>query len=404
MKLIYQISILGYSYLIRIASPFNSKAKLWVDGRKNIFNQIQSKINPNDKIAWFHCASLGEFEQGKPVIEGFKQKHSDFKILVTFFSPSGYELRKNYEGADYVFYLPIDTKKNAKKFIAIIQPKIAFFVKYEFWFHYLKELHQQQIPTYLISGVFRENQLFFKWYGTWYKKMLHYFTHFFVQNTESETLLKKIGFNNITVSGDTRFDRVFENSLNTIKLPIIEAFKSNKQIIIGGSSWQAEEKILANYFLNQTANFKLIIAPHNIAESHIKQIEALFKGKCIRYSKANEQNVLDENVLIIDNIGILANTYQYTDIAFIGGGFTGALHNILEPCSFGNLIVFGPNHQKFHEAQELINNGSAFIINNETDFNKIISKNLSNLNEIKKLNKGYIANNKGATNIILNFL
>jgi 3-deoxy-D-manno-octulosonic-acid transferase len=404
MKLIYQISVLGYSFLIRIASLFNSKAKLWVDGRKNIFNLIQSKINSNEEIAWFHCASLGEFEQGKPVIEGFKQKHPHFKIVVTFFSPSGYELRKNYEGADYVFYLPIDTKKNAQKFTTILQPKIAFFVKYEFWFHYLKELHLQQTPTYLISGVFRENQLFFKWYGTWYKKMLYYFTHFFVQNTESETLLKKIGFNNITISGDTRFDRVFENAINTIKLPIIEAFKNNKQIIIGGSSWQAEEKILANYFLNQTVNFKLIIAPHDIAESHIKQIETLFKGNCIRYSKATEQNVGNENILIIDNIGILANAYQYTEIAFVGGGFTGALHNILEPCSFGNLVLFGPNHQKFHEAQDLVTNGGAFVVTNEIDFTEIISKNTTKIDAIKAQNRNFIFNRKGATKLILNTL
>jgi 3-deoxy-D-manno-octulosonic-acid transferase len=404
MKLIYQISVLGYSYLIHIASLFNSKAKLWVDGRKNIFNLIQSKINTGEDIAWFHCASLGEFEQGKPVIEAYKIKHPETKILITFFSPSGYELRKNYTGADYVFYLPIDTKSNAEKFIKIIQPNIAFFVKYEFWHFYLQQLYQQKIPTYLISGVFRTDQLFFKPHGTWYKKMLNYFTHFFVQNIESESLLKKIGFNNITVSGDTRFDRVFENSLNTIKLPIIEAFKNNKQIIIGGSSWQTEEKILANYFLNQTANFKLIIAPHDISENHIKQIEGLFKGNCIRYSKANEQNVVNENVLIIDNIGILANTYQYTDIAFIGGGFSGALHNILEPCSFGNLVLFGPNHQKFHEAQNLINCGGAFTIKDEIDLGKTITKISSQIEFIKTQNRNFIINNKGATKLILNTL
>jgi 3-deoxy-D-manno-octulosonic-acid transferase len=404
MKLIYQISILGYSYLIRIASLFNPKAKLWVDGRKNIFKQIQSQVNPTDNIAWFHCASLGEFEQGKPVIEAYKAKHPTTTILITFFSPSGYELRKNYEGADYVFYLPIDTKSNAKKFIEIIHPSVAFFVKYEFWHFYLEQLYQQKTPTYLISGVFRNDQLFFKWYGAWHKKMLHYFTHFFVQNSESETLLKKIGFNNTTVSGDTRFDRVYENSLNTIKLPIVEAFKNNQSIIIGGSSWQTEEKILANYFLSNKSNFKLIIAPHDISENHIKQIESLFKGKCIRYSKANEQNVVNENVLIIDNIGILANTYQYTDIAFIGGGFTGALHNILEPTSFGNAILFGLKHQKFHEAQDLINNGGAFTIKNKIDLDETIIKISSQIEFIKTQNLNFIINNKGATNLILNKL
>lgn len=401
MKLIYQISVLGYSYLIRIASLFNSKAKLWINGRKDIFNQIQSQVNSTDNIAWFHCASLGEFEQGKPVIEAYKLKYPNNKILVTFFSPSGYELRKNYEGADYVFYLPIDTKSNAKKFTEIIQPNVAFFVKYEFWNFYLEQLSNEKIPTYLISGVFRENQLFFKWYGAWYKKMLHYFTHFFVQNTKSEMLLKEIGFNNTTISGDTRFDRVYQNSLSPEELPIIKAFKNDQKIIIGGSSWHEEEIILAKYYQTNQSNFKLIIAPHDIAENHIQQIEKLFNNNCIRYSKANEQNVLNENVLIIDNIGILANTYQYTNIAFVGGGFTGALHNILEPTSFGNLILFGPKHQKFHEAQDLINNGSAFIIKNEIDLNKIISEKISNLNEIKMINKAFISNNKGATNIIL---
>lgn len=404
MKLIYQISILGYSFIIRIASIFNSKAKQWIDGRKNIFNLIQSEINPTHNIAWFHCASLGEFEQGKPVIKGFKEKYPDYKILITFFSPSGYELRKDYKGADYIFYLPIDSQKNAKRFISIVKPKIAFFVKYEFWHYYLKELNQQQIPTFLISGVFRSDQLFFKWYGAWYKKMLHYFTHFFVQNNESAKLLREIGFNNITISGDTRFDRVFDNSLKSIELPIIKAFKNNAPIIIGGSSWQPEENILAKFYLNQNSNFKLIIAPHDISKNHIKQIESLFKNNCIRYSNATEQNITSKNVLIIDNIGLLANIYQYTDIAFIGGGFTGALHNILEPCSFGNLILFGPHHQKFHEAQELIDFGGALSVSNELDFKNIVTNFSPTLNEIKSQNKSFIENNKGATKLILKSL
>lgn len=401
MKLIYQISVLSYSFLIHIASFFNPKAKQWVEGRKNIFNLIASTIKPSDKIAWFHCASLGEFEQGKPVIEGFKKKYPDHKILITFFSPSGYELRKNYGNADYVFYLPIDTKKNAKKFIKTIQPNVAFFVKYEFWNFYLEELFNKKIPTYLISGVFRKNQLFFKWYGAWYKKMLAYFNHFFLQNKASENLLKEIGYSNATISGDTRFDRVYENSLSPEELPIIKAFKSDQKIIIGGSSWPEEENILAKYYQSNQSNFKLIIAPHNIAENHIQQIEKLFNNNCIRYSEATLKNIGAQNVLIIDNIGILSNIYQYTDIALIGGGFTGALHNILEPTSFGNTIFFGPKHQKFHEAQNLINAGGAITISTEFDFAKSINEIIPKLDIIKKQNIAFIANNKGATNIIL---
>jgi 3-deoxy-D-manno-octulosonic-acid transferase len=401
MKLIYQISVLSYSFLIHIASFFNPKAKQWVEGRKNIFNLIASTIKPSDKIAWFHCASLGEFEQGKPVIEGFKKKYPDHKILITFFSPSGYELRKNYGNADYVFYLPIDTKKNAKKFIKTIQPNVAFFVKYEFWNFYLEELFNKKIPTYLISGVFRKNQLFFKWYGAWYKKMLAYFNHFFLQNKSSENLLKEIGYLNATISGDTRFDRVYENSLSPEELPIIKAFKSDQKIIIGGSSWPEEENILAKYYQSNQSNFKLIIAPHNIAENHIQQIEKLFNNNCIRYSIATLKNIVAQNVLIIDNIGILSNIYQYTDIALIGGGFTGALHNILEPTSFGNTIFFGPKHQKFHEAQNLINAGGAITISTEFDFAKSINEIIPKLDIIKKQNIAFIANNKGATNIIL---
>ncbi|TXB66851.1 3-deoxy-D-manno-octulosonic acid transferase [Vicingus serpentipes] len=401
MKLIYQISVLSYSSLIHIASFFNPKAKQWVEGRKNIFNLIASTIKPSDKIAWFHCASLGEFEQGKPVIEGFKKKYPDHKILITFFSPSGYELRKNYGNADYVFYLPIDTKKNAKKFIKTIQPNVAFFVKYEFWNFYLEELFNKKIPTYLISGVFRKNQLFFKWYGAWYKKMLAYFNHFFLQNKASENLLKEIGYSNATISGDTRFDRVYENSLSPEELPIIKAFKSDQKIIIGGSSWPEEENILAKYYQSNQSNFKLIIAPHNISENHIQQIEKLFNNNCIRHSEATLKNIGTQNVLIIDNIGILSNIYQYTDIALIGGGFTGALHNILEPTSFGNTIFFGPKHQKFHEAQNLINAGGAITISTEFDFAKSINEIIPKLDIIKKQNIAFIANNKGATNIIL---
>ncbi|MCB9334955.1 MAG: 3-deoxy-D-manno-octulosonic acid transferase [Flavobacteriales bacterium] len=402
MKLLYQISIFSYTIAIHLASLFNEKAKFWVLGRKNIFQKIKSEIKTDETIVWFHCASLGEFEQGRPVIEAYKMKFPNEKILITFFSPSGYKLRRNYEKADYVFYLPIDTAKNAKRFIDIIKPKKAFFIKYEFWNFYLKELKKNNTPTYLISGIFRENQLFFKWYGKWYQQMLKSFTHFFVQNKTSLQLITNLGFNNVTLTGDTRFDRVFDNSLQTTKLPIIESFKNNQRIIIGGSSWPTEEQILADYFKSSSNPLKLIIAPHDVSENHIKKIEHLFHNNCIRYSKATEQNVRDEKVLIIDNIGILANTYQYSDIAFIGGGFTGALHNILEPCSFGNLILFGPQHHKFHEAQNLIENGGAFTVNNNNELENLVTKKMDQLTQIKSNNLQFVEDGKGAVDIIMN--
>ncbi len=402
MKLLYQISIFSYTIAIHLASLFNEKAKFWVLGRKNIFQKIKSEIKADETIVWFHCASLGEFEQGRPVIEAYKVKFPNEKILITFFSPSGYELRRNYEKADYVFYLPIDTTKNAKRFINIINPKMAFFIKYEFWNFYLKELKKYNTPTYLISGVFRDNQLFFKWYGKWYRQMLDSFTHFFVQNKTSLQLIKNIRFDNVTLSGDTRFDRVYENSLQAKKLEIIEAFKNNQKILIAGSSWPTEEQILADYFKSNSNPFKFIIAPHDVSENHIKKIEQLFNNNCLRYSKATKQNVLEEKVLIIDSIGILANIYQYTDIAFIGGGFTGALHNILEPCSFGNLILFGPKHHKFHEAQELIDKGGAFTVNNNNELENLITKKMDQLNQIKSNNLQFVEDRKGAVDIIMN--
>ncbi|MGE0562665.1 MAG: 3-deoxy-D-manno-octulosonic acid transferase [Flavobacteriales bacterium] len=402
MIIFYHIAVLLYVFGIRLASLFNLKAKLWILGRKNIFKTIESTIDKNDDHLWFHCASLGEFEQARPVIEKLKLKFSTYKVLVTFFSPSGYEICKNGELPDYVFYLPIDTPTNAKSFIELVNPKLVFFVKYEFWYNYILELKNKNIPTYLVSGVFRPNQLFFKWYGHWYKKVLFGFTHFFVQNQRSKILLNSHGFTNVTHSGDTRFDRVFENSKHPMSLPLIELFKNKKILIVGGSTWQSEEQILANYSKNN--DVKLIIAPHDISKTHVKQIEQLFNQNCLLYSNANSENVLNERVLIIDNIGILANIYQYSDIAFIGGGYSGALHNILEPASFGNVILFGPNHNKYHEADELITENGAFEIFDKNDFNNKIDLIIPKIGIYKKCSREFVTNRVGATNVILNFL
>lgn len=403
MIALYHIFISCYAFGIRIASLFNVKAKLWVDGRKDIFRQLKNTLKSEDEIVWFHCASLGEFEQAKPVIEKFKNNFTNYKILVTFFSPSGFEHRKNDPLIDYVFYLPVDARKNAKAFIRTIQPKMVFFVKYEFWYNYMMELKQNHIPTYLISGVFRENQLFFKWYGTWYKQVLTGFTHFFVQNQTSKNILAKHHFTNVTLSGDTRFDRVFENALHPKKPLLIEQFRGNDILLVGGSTWQPEEQILANYSMLHP-NFKMIIAPHDISENHLKQIEQLFNKKCLRYSMANQENITQFNVLLIDNIGLLANIYQYADIAFVGGGFTGALHNILEPAGFGNVVLLGVKHQKFHEAQELIAAKGAFEIANELDFKNTINVVLTNLTLYKNNSKKFVTDNVGATDTILRFL
>ena len=406
MIFFYKISIYSYLIAVKIASIFNPKAKLWVKGRKNVFDKIQSEINPQENIYWFHCASLGEYEQGKPLIEKLKAQDKSLKIFVSFFSPSGYELRKNDPLIDYCYYLPIDTAKNAKRLIALIQPKKAFFIKYEFWFFYLKELNSNNIPTYLISGVFRKNQLFFKWYGNTHKAMLTFFTYFFVQNSSSKDLLTHLGYDNVLISGDTRIDRVYENSLKPEKLPIIEKFKADKKIIIVGSSWQPEEKIISDYISSSDKEFKYIIAPHDISKPHIIEIEKLLGNSTnyIKYSEANKENITQHTILIIDNIGILANTYQYTDIAFIGGGFKNALHNVLEPASFGNAILFGEKHSKYHEAEELLNNNAAYEISYTDDLIAIINHLLleGNLNKTKDNAKAYITNGIGASNKILN--
>ena len=401
MIFFYQITIYCYYLILKIASIFHPKAKLWIKGRQHIFEQLKA-VEGGGNMYWFHCASLGELEQGKPIIEKLKEQDNAIKILLTFFSPSGYEIGKNYEKADFVFYLPLDTATHAKQFIKIVNPKKAFFIKYEFWYHYLNELHHQKIPTYLISGVFRKNQPFFKWYGSIHKKMLTFFTHFFVQNTDSQKLLTTLGYQNITVAGDTRLDRVYKNSLHPIHLPLIQQFVENKKVIIAGSSWQKEEKILCEFINSSKKDFKYIIAPHDISIKHIQEIEGLLGNDFIKYSEATSENISSYSTLIIDNIGILANIYQFTDIAFIGGGFTGALHNILEPASFGNVVLFGPKHTKFHEAEELLQLKGAFEIEDTDDIIAIVNHLLvsTTLEQSKTAAHNYVENGKGATELI----
>ncbi len=407
MRFLYNISIFSYLILIRIASLFNPKAKLWIAGRKGVFQKIKlaidtSKSNSsNSRLIWFHCASLGEFEQGRPLMELIKKQDSSVKILLTFFSPSGYEIRKNYSGADFVFYLPIDTQKNARKFIEIIEPSSVFFIKYEFWYNYLNELKKKNISTYLVSGIFREDHYFFKPFGSWFREQLNCFTQFFLQDEKSEQLLNSIGYENTTISGDTRFDRVFEISSNIQKNNLVEQFIQDKKVLIAGSTWGEDERVVSSLKLE---NFKLIIAPHEIDEPHIQSIILQYiNSKIIRYSLANDQNIASADILIIDNIGMLSSLFQYGTIAFIGGGFGKGIHNILEAATFGLPIIVGPNYQKFTEAKDLIKLGGAFTISSVDDFQKTIT--LLNQPDVLKIashiSKNYVAAHTGASEKIL---
>ncbi len=409
MKIVYTSSIYLYLFAIRVAALFNPKAKLWVKGRKDIFQKLKSELQDsqlsiqNSQLIWFHCASLGEFEQGRPLMEGIKQKNPQTKILLTFFSPSGYEIRKNYSGADYIFYLPMGTPSSAKKFIEIVKPNVAIFVKYEFWFHYLSELKKQHVSTYLICGIFREDQYFFRNYGSWFRKQFSSFTYFFLQDEPSKLLLNSIGYINATVAGDTRYDRVFEIANNAKSIDSVKQFVSGKKIIIAGSTWEEDIKIISS-FRFQVAGYKLIIAPHKIDEPTIQStIQQFNNSAIIRYSQVNEQNVKAADVLIIDNIGMLSSLYQYGTIAFIGGGFRTGLHNVLEAATFGLPVIFGPNYDKFIEAKELIQAGGAFSISSADELIKTID--LLNHPDVLKMasfsSKNYVSSRTGATDKIL---
>ena len=405
---IYNFSIWFYHFIVWACSAWNNKAKLFTKGRENIFDKIKDKIAGNNKkVAWFHCSSLGEFEQARPVIEGFKKINPDFFIFITFFSPSGYEARKNYNGADAVFYLPKDTLSNAERLIDITKPVIAYFVKYDFWFHYLSTLKKNNVPAILFSANFRENQLFFKPYGSFYRKILFLFSNIFVQNEKSAILLKKIKYY-ASLAGDTRFDRVIENANLVKTFPLIEKFKNNYKILIAGSTWSEDVNILVELINKFEGPLKFIIAPHEIKEKYLQEIENKTNPKTLRFSMADENNVEEAVLLIIDNIGMLSSLYQYGNIAYVGGGFKQGLHNILEPAVFGLPILFGPekDFQKFPEAKEMMEADAAFTVKNESELIKIIEKLTKDENfkfETGENAKKYILANTGATDKILNW-
>jgi 3-deoxy-D-manno-octulosonic-acid transferase len=379
--------------------------KLFVNGRKEVFPILQSKINANDKTIWFHAASLGEYEQGLPVIEKIKEKFPNHKIVVTFFSPSGYEVRKNNTVADATVYLPLDTKSNAKKFIKTINPELVFFIKYEYWPNYLNELKKLQIKTYLISGIFRENQAFFKWYGGFYKNALKTFDYFFVQNESSKKLIQSIGFNNVKISGDTRFDRVVSILERDNSLDFIENFKDKKTTIVIGSSWPKDENLLVEYINKSSDEIKFIIAPHNIKAEQISNLKSQITKSSVLFSEKSNVDLSNFNVFIIDTIGILTKIYSYADIAYVGGGFGNpGVHNILEPATFGVPIVIGSNYSHFAEATALVHQEGCISISNQNELNDAF--NLLINNEDERLEKGHICStfvqmNKGATDIIL---
>ena len=366
--MIYNLIIYVYLLGVAVYSLFNEKVRKMWRGERAAFRVLKEQVDPQAKYVWFHAASLGEFEQGRPLMERLRQDHPEYKILLTFFSPSGYEVRKNYQGADIICYLPLDTPVSAIRFLRLIRPVMAFFIKYEFWYNYLHILKHRHVPVYSVSSIFRPDQVFFKWYGRQYGRVLNCFTHFFVQNEQSKELLAKIGIRNVTIVGDTRFDRVLQIKEAARQLPIVEEFTHDAKVFVAGSSWPPDEEIFIRYF-NAHPDWKLIIAPHVIGEDHLKQIEKLLEGrKVIRYTAAEKgASVAEADVLIIDCFGLLSSIYHYGDVAYVGGGFGVGIHNLLEAAVWDVPVFFGPNNQKFQEAQGLKQCGG-FEINNYDEF------------------------------------
>jgi 3-deoxy-D-manno-octulosonic-acid transferase len=453
MWIIYDLIIHLYGDAISIAALFNPKARKWVLGRKGIFKELssqfavrssqfavggqQSIVNPRTStidnrqsaidnqlptancqlptLIWFHCASLGEFEQGRPVIDAFRKEHPDWKILLTFFSPSGYEIRKNYEGADYIFYLPLDSPWNAKKFIYLVRPALVVFVKYEFWFRYLDVLNKNSIPVYIISAIFRPNQHFFKWYGGWARKQLRKVTRFFVQDDKSKELLQSFGIEQVTVSGDTRFDRVAAVAANAKSFPLVEKFAGNQPVFLAGSTWPADEELIMKLIEMLGDKMKFIIAPHEVGEQRIAALKAAVQSSKFKvqscsaevFSTLSEDNALSCNILIIDGIGYLSHLYQYATIAYIGGGFGAGIHNILEAAAFGKPVIFGPNYEKFQEAVDLIDAGGAFTISDLEELNSRTAQLLENFifNQVAgEICRNFVEKRKGSTGKILSFI
>lgn len=401
MLLLYRCGLSIFYILMKLASLWHPKAKLWVIGRQNWAEKLRSQIGAIDSSVWFHFASLGEFEQGRPVLEALKKAEPDTKIIISFFSPSGYEIRKEYPLAFAVCYLPLDTARNAAAFIDIIKPKYAVFTKYEFWFYFFRNLHQKGIPLYLISSIFRKNQVFFAWYGHLYRQMLGYVSYFFVQNEESKTLLNNLGITQVAVSGDTRFDRVAEHAKNKKELKEIKQFCGSSKVLVAGSTWPADEELLHSIIENHS-DWKFIIAPHEISEANLQGLEKQLAGKTIRYSKLVNNTSTQPSVLIVDTIGLLSSLYAYGTIAYIGGGFGKGIHNTLEAAAFGLPVIFGPKYQKFQEAKDLIQLKAGFSINTKAELTECFKAlQADTKNSAGTRAKAYVDGRIGATTKIL---
>ena len=408
MHILYNFSIHLMRFFVAFMSLFKRKMRLRHQGGKEVFSVLEQNIDKSKRYVWFHAASLGEFEQGRPLIEKMKAEHPEYKILLTFFSPSGYEVRKNYGGADVVCYLPFDTPYRVKKFLDLSKPVMAIFIKYEFWDNYLSELKRRNIPVYIVSAIFRKEQLFFKWYGGMYRKVLSYFTHIFVQDDASRELLSKYGVTNVSVFGDTRFDRVQDVYKNTKQIPMVELFVNNNRsdnqlTMVAGSSWQQDEEVYLNYF-NEHPELKLIIAPHEIHKDHLMHIESMLKRPSIRLSEATEKDIKGKSCLIVDSFGLLSSIYRYGDLAYIGGGFGAGIHNVLEAAVYGIPVIFGPKYQKFKEARDLLQVGGAFSITDEKTFESKMEE-LSTYRDLLEAAGAaagdFVKSNIGATNRII---
>ncbi len=406
MKVLYNFLVFTTSLLLPTITLFNKKLKLFVEGRKETFSKIEKLKGEN--VIWFHAASLGEFEQARPIIEDLKKTYNEYKILVTFFSPSGYEIRKYYNLADVICYLPLDSKSNARKFIEIVNPKFAIFIKYEFWPNLLNELKLKEIPTILVSGILRKNQIFFKNYGGFMRKALSAFSHFFVQDRNSKELLNSINFENVTIAGDTRFDRVSKILKQDNSLDFIDEFKKNQYTIVAGSTWQEDEELLVNYINNKASDKeKFIIAPHNIKQEAILELQKSIHKRTVLYSARADENLSEYSVFIINTIGILTKIYAAADVAYVGGGLKTGLHNILEPATFGIPVVIGNKYDKFKEAVDLVDLNGCISISTQDAFSSVFMKLKSDEDYRKltgKINKKYIQENLGATKLIMDYL
>lgn len=404
----YHIFLLLFRLFLHIASGWNKKAALWVNGRKNIFHHLQTQvISEPGSLIWVHCASLGEFEQGRPVLEKLRTRYPTYKILLTFFSPSGYEIRKDYRGADWVFYLPADSRANARKFLNIIRPALVLFIKYDYWYFYLTECKKRKIPLLMVSAVFRKNQPFFRWYGFLHRKMLHCFTHFFVQDENSKILLQNLGIERVTRSGDTRFDRVIEIAEKSEPPEVIKKFCGKAKVLVAGSTWPADEKLIQTV-LPEVSGWKLILAPHEINPGHLAQLKLLFP-QAVFLSEIDQPHEMRSypDCLIIDNIGLLSKIYACATLAYIGGGFNRGIHNVLEAAVYGVPLFFGPRFEKFREAVDLQNEGAAFCVQTAAELIqnlKLLMQDAGYYNRCCQQAKQYVYNNKGATEKIFYYI